>query len=126
MSKYWLPGIANEYVFASVDEARETLEANHGGLASGMLANLVEIEETAVAALLDDANVECQGREWPSTILNLYPGTLSLRVGPDDLSAAVRREIRRVLRLSPDRWSRWYYTDPIGNASLLCWTREED
>lgn len=123
-TKLWHPGIRNEYVFGTWDEAREYLEQHHGGLASGMLANLVEIELTDLAERLDAAGVEDRGREWNDTYLRESRNGSSnvLRVDPDNLREPnVHKQVSRVLRLSDRKWAKWYYRDPVGNASLLCW-----
>ncbi len=118
----WHPGIETEYVFETWEEARTKLEQRHGGLASGMLASCVEIELTDTAEELESAGVECQGREWADTRLQqMRQGVSTLYV-----SEVSRGELEHVLELDPNEVARWYYTDAVGNATLLCWQAYED
>jgi hypothetical protein len=125
MKRIWHPGIETEYVFDSWEDARRELEARHGGLAEGMLASCIEVELTDIGEKLDAAGVECQGREWSHTLTQtVQSGAKTLQLA--DMTKEGRDELRRVLRLSPNRWAKWYYTDAVGNASLLCWQRYEE
>jgi hypothetical protein len=120
-SRIWHPGIETEYVFDDWDHAQRELERRHGGLAAGMLASCVEIPLTDLAGRLDEAGVECRGREWNDTLLQTrQSGAHTLSLG-GEMGTPDKRELRRVLRLSENKWARWYHTDAVGNASLLCW-----
>lgn len=121
----YLPGHP-EHVYPDWPTARAALEAAHGGWAPGMLANCVEVPLTDLAERLEAAGIEHQGRvfRWVNTILQARENgaeVLDLR----ELDAPTRRALRRVERLSDRRWARWYYTDAVGNAVLLCWQRWE-
>ena len=111
------PGIENEYKFASWEEAREKLEAWHGGLASRMLANCREIEVTDLAERLKNNGFEDSGAEYNNTRVNLgqsFGGEEYDYCGPED-----KTEIRRFIRLSENRWAKGFYTDPAGNPCLI-------
>jgi len=124
-AKIWHPGIENEYVFDTWDEAKCDLERRHGGLASGMLANCVELPVTDLADRLDAAGIECAGREWNHTLASeRAQGAAVLQLQPR-LELEDRPRFRRIVRLSTNRWAKWYYTNAVGEPSLLCWQRWE-
>jgi hypothetical protein len=128
VTKIWHPGIQNEYLFDSWEEAERRLEEMHGGLASGMLANCVELTVTDLADRLEEAGIENRGREWNNTLLNeRQNGVETLRLEPD-MGESERAELEFWMERDPDRWARWFYTDAAGEPSLLCWAPwdEED
>lgn len=119
MKKIYHPGIENEYVFDSWEEARETLEKHHGGLASGMLANCREIEVLeGLREKLEDLGFEDRGQEYNNTRINCG--------AERSCDPRIPGELKALARLSANRWAKWYYTDPVGNPVYACAAKYEE
>jgi hypothetical protein len=69
---------------------------------------------SSFAQKLEAAGFENQGRESDDTLLyDFVKGGECIR--PDDKAG-----LKRFRRLSTKRWAKWFFTDPIGNPSLIC------
>lgn len=114
-----------DWVFNSWESAKRILTEEHGGLATGMLANCREIEENGLefAEYLKDCGFEDNGREYNNTRINLNQQNADWIAISKDYR---KSQYKKYLDCSESRWAKWFYTDEIGNPVLICRAKYED
>ena len=118
-SKIYHPGIQNEYLFDTWEEAKKELTKLHGELAGAMLANCREVEITNLDEILDDAGFEYQGRQYSNTADQQMELDNLLEITQIHATDGVTPELQELLELDPDQFWKAYWTDAVGNPTLI-------